>query len=113
MLAEIADKAGKLESFAFETTLSGKGYARHITKWRKAGYRVELFFLSLDSAETAIARVKARVAQGGHNILEETIRRRFASGLANFHSVYKSLVDAWILYDNSSDAPLPMDWSEP
>lgn len=112
MLTEIADKAAKCESFAFETTLSGHGYARHIVEWRRAGYRVELFFLSLDTPETAIARVKARVQQGGHDVPEETIRRRFASGLANFHKLYKPLVDAWLLYDNSGDEPIPLDWSE-
>lgn len=112
MLAEIAEKAARRESFAFETTLSGHGYARHILAWRKAGYRVELFFLSLDAPETAIARVKARVAQGGHDVPEATIRRRFASGINNFHHVYKPLVDVWMLYDNSGNEPIPLDWSE-
>lgn len=81
-------------------------------EWRRAGYHVELFFLSLDTPETAIARVKARVQQGGHNVPEETIRRRFANGLANFHGLCKPLVDVWMLYDNSGDEPLPLDWSE-
>jgi predicted ABC-type ATPase len=112
MLAEIAEKAAKSESFALETTLSGHSYARHIPEWRKAGYYVELFFLSLDAPETAIARVKARVAQGGHDVPETTIRRRFASGIDNFHRIYKPLVDAWMLYDNSGNDPIPLDWSE-
>lgn len=112
MLTEITEKAAKRESFAFETTLSGHGYARHIPEWRKAGYRVELFFLSLDAPETAIARVKARVAQGGHDVPEATIRRRFASGINNFHHIYKPLVDVWMLYDNSGNEPIPLDWSE-
>lgn len=73
---------------------------------------MELYFLSLDTPETAIARVKARVEQGGHNVPEETIRRRFTSGLANFHHLYKLLVDAWMLYDNSGDEPILLDWSE-
>lgn len=112
MLTEIAEKAAKRESFAFETTLSGHSYARHIAKWRKAGYRVELFFLSLDTPETAIARVEARVEQGGHNVPEETIRRRFASGIENFHRIYKPLVDTWMHYDNSGNEPIPLDWSD-
>jgi predicted ABC-type ATPase len=110
-LAEIAEKTGKRESFAFETTLSGKSYARHIPAWRKKGYRVELFFLLLDSPETAIARVKARVQQGGHDIPEVTIRRRFALGIENFLRTYKPLVDAWGLYDNSGNEPIPLDKS--
>lgn len=112
MLAEIAEKTAKRESFAFETTLSGHGYARHIPEWRKAGYRVELFFLSLDSPETAIARVRNRVAQGGHDVPETTIRRRFSGGIENFHNIYKQLVDAWLFYDNSGNEPIPLDWSE-
>ena len=112
MLAEIAEKATKRESFAFETTLSGHGYARHIVEWRKAGYQVELFFLSLDTPETAIARVEARVEQGGHNVPEETIRRRFASGIENFHRIYKPLVDTWMHYDNSGNEPIPLDWRD-
>ncbi len=113
MLTEIAEKFAKRESFAFETTLSGHGYARHISEWRMAGYHVELFFLSLDSPETAIARVEARVEQGGHNVPEETIRRRFASGIENFHRIYKPLVDTWMHYDNSGNEPIPLDWSDP
>jgi predicted ABC-type ATPase len=52
------------ESFAFETTLAGLGYARQIRIWREAGYRVELFFLSLPTPEAAILRVAERVRQG-------------------------------------------------
>lgn len=112
MLAEIAEKSARRESFAFETTLSGQGYARHIVEWRNLGYRVELFFLSLDTPETALSRVKSRVEQGGHNVPEDTIRRRFVNGLANFHHLYKPLVDTWMLYDNSGNEPIPLDWSE-
>ena len=74
---------------------------------------MELFFLSLDAPETAIARVEARVEQGGHNVPEETIRRRFASGIENFHRLYKPLVDTWMHYDNSGNEPIPLDWSDP
>ena len=112
MLAQIQEKFAKRESFAFETTLSGRSYARQIPSWQAAGYRVELFFLSLDQAETAIARVKARVSQGGHDIPENIIRRRFSSGLDNFHRIYKPLADTWVLYDNSGSEPLAIDWKE-
>lgn len=46
-------------------------------------------------------RVATRVAQGGHNIPETTIRRRFVSGIKNF-ACYKLLVNDWQLYDNSA-----------
>ncbi len=67
---------------------------------------VKLFFLRLASPELAIARVRQRVKAGGHNVPEETIRRRFASGLRNFEEIYKPIVDEWALYDNSSKTPI-------
>ena len=70
MLAEIQRRTRKGESFAFETTLSGHIYARLIPRWRKAEYSVRLIFLSLPTPEIAIARVAARVAQGGHRCRE-------------------------------------------
>ena len=60
----------------------------------------------------AVARVAARVAQGGHNVPEDIIRRRLSTGLRNFENIYKYLVDAWILYDNSGSMPIFLDWGE-
>jgi predicted ABC-type ATPase len=80
MLEELARHFAARQSFAFETTLSGRGYLHHIREWQSAGYRVKLVFLQLDSAEEAIARVAQRVRQGGHDIPEATIRRRFLAG---------------------------------
>jgi len=109
MLAEIAARASRGESFAFETTLSGLSYARHIPRWRKAGYRVKLIFLSLPTAELAVERVKARVVQGGHDVPEAVVRRRFDAGLRNFVNLYRGLVSSWSLYDNAGSAPRLVD----
>ena len=103
MLSEIERRVRKGESFAFETTLSGHVYARRIPSWQSAGYRVELIFLSLPTPEIAIARVAARVAQGGHNVASATIRRRFDSGLRNFQAIYMQLVNMWWWYENSGN----------
>lgn len=105
MLSEIQRRIKKGDSFAFETTLSGHVYARMIPGWRKAGYHVKLIFLSLANPEIAIARVMTRVAQGGHHVTSAVIRRRFDSGLSNFHDIYMNLVDRWEWYDNSGSAP--------
>ncbi len=110
MLETIADYARRGESFSFETTLSGLSYAQMIPVWRASGYLVKLFFLSLPDVEMAIERVAIRVKQGGHNVPEEVIRRRFAHGIANFER-YKLLVDDWQLYDNSSAPPELLDES--
>ena len=105
MLSQIARKVSRRQSFAFETTLSGRNYARRIPQWRQAGYHIKLIFLSLPSADLAVARVKTRVAQGGHNVPPEVVRRRFDAGLRNFRSIYCTIVDSWVLYDNSSLRP--------
>jgi predicted ABC-type ATPase len=112
MLQEIEQCARRGESFAFETTLSGIGYLRHIAGWRARGYRVSLFFLTLPNVETAIARVAARVRQGGHDIPEDVIRRRFDAGLENFHHRYKQAVHEWALYDNAGTEPVMLEWGE-
>ena len=112
LLAEIAGKVARRESFAFESTLAGRGYARSIPRWRAAGYHVKIIYLSLPSAELAIARVSARVAQGGHDVPEVAIRRRFRSGLDNFRRIYQPLADAWVLYDNSGPMPVLLEWGE-
>ncbi len=112
MLQEIDDAVAHGESFAFETTLAGMGYRKHIRRWRALGYHVSLFFLSLPDVETAIARVATRVRQGGHDIPDDVIRRRFTGGQRHFNTVYKNEVDDWALYDNGGDAATLLDWSE-
>lgn len=108
MLETIADYVRRGESFAFETTLSGLSYAQMVPVWREAGYTVKLIFLALSSADIALARVAARVAQGGHNIPEAVVRRRFAAGSRNFGR-YKQLVNSWQLYDNSGAPPILLE----
>ena len=114
MLAEIDRLVAEGRSFAFETTLSGRGYLRRIDRWRRLGYRVTLLFLSLRSPDEAIDRVRRRVAQGGHSIPEAVIRRRFHSGIDNLRSVYAERVDSWMLLDNTGKAPVLIEmggWS--
>ena len=112
MLEEMAACVARGESFAFETTLSGVAYLRHIKEWRTRGYHVSLHFLGLPQVETAIARVAHRVRQGGHAIAEPVIRRRFAAGRRNFGNHYRAAVDAWALYDNSGTEPAMIEWGE-
>ena len=106
MLSMIHEYVEKGESFAFETTLSGRGYARRIPRWQQQGYRIKLFFLRLPTPEMAAARVRQRVAEGGHNVPEPVIYRRFHAGWSNFEFIYRDLVDEWALYDNSGENPV-------
>lgn len=64
-------------------------------------YRTHLIFLSLPSADLAMARVADRVRRGGHHVPDAVVRRRFVAGLRNLFSVYIPAVDAWNVYDNA------------
>lgn len=106
LLARIKELAQAKEDFGFETTLAGRSYVRLLTNMKNDGYRIVLFFLWLPSADLAVARVTNRVRQGGHNVPETDVRRRFDSGLRNLFGRYRPLSDAWWLYDASRLPPL-------
>lgn len=105
LLAELAARVARRQSFCVETNLAGRGWVHHIEEWRDVGYRVTLQFLALIDADTAVARVAQRVSQGGHGVPEEVIRRRYHAGLRQLFATYMALVDSWTLYDNSIAGP--------
>jgi predicted ABC-type ATPase len=113
MLSRLRALAQAREDFAYETTLAGRGFARWLRALRASGYRAHLLFLSLPSADLAVARVAERVKRGGHEVPEPTVRRRFAAGLRNFFGIYRSSVDSWQVYDNSLVmGPRLIAWAE-
>jgi predicted ABC-type ATPase len=91
--------------FAFETTLSTRGYVHLLRQARQLGYNIILIFFWLESTDLAKERVKSRVEKGGHNIPTDVIERRYGRGLKNFFSIYKKIVDSWGFYDNSKEYP--------
>ncbi len=93
-----------------ETTLATRSHAGRIRRWRAAGYRVELVYLRPPSADFSVMRVARRVAQGGHGIPEDTLRRRFQLSLDYLETVYKPLVDQWEVYGVSDGEPDLLDW---
>jgi predicted ABC-type ATPase len=105
LLTRINELTKASRDFGFETTLAGRGYMSKLNEMKDHGYRIVLFFLWLPSADLAVARVKNRVRQGGHNVPEPVIRRRFESGIRNLFELYRSRVDAWWLYDASQLPP--------
>lgn len=105
VLERIKELSAAKRDFGFETTLSGRIYVRLLSTMKADGYRVYLFFLWLPSADLSVARVVNRVRQGGHNVPEVDIRRRFDSGLRNLFDLYCPLADAWWLYDASRLPP--------
>jgi predicted ABC-type ATPase len=112
MIQEIAKCVARRENFAFETTLAGQAYLRHIKHWRASGYQISLFFLRLPSVELAIARVAEGVRQGGHDIPEAVIRRRFTAGRTNLEKYYLAAVNTWAISDNSGEEPVLIEWGE-
>lgn len=100
------------ETFGFESTLSGLGYARRIEHLKSMGYRIVLFYLKLPSVEMAMERVARRVLEGGHDIPEDDLRRRFSRSWANFDGIYRPLADDWIVFDNSGQEPIVIEESE-
>jgi predicted ABC-type ATPase len=105
VLQELSRLASARKNFAFESTLSGRTYLRLLNKWKSAGYRIEIVFLSLPSVHLALQRITARVRQGGHNVPKADIIRRFDRSSKNFHALYRPLADGWAIYDNSGSSP--------
>lgn len=109
MARAINDAVAQRLDFAVETTLAGRSYITLIRQWQSNGYRVGLIFLRLPTADLAVERVRHRVRQGGHDIPEDVIRRRFVNGWANFTTLFQPLVDGWELYDASTMPPTLID----
>ena len=105
LLARMRELIAQGKGFGFETTLAGRTYATVLREMRARGYTLHLFYLWLPSVDLAIARVARRVEQGGHNIPETVIRRRFDIGISNLFKLYLPLFDRWYLFDNSTSHP--------
>jgi predicted ABC-type ATPase len=101
MLEHMRELVAKRRSFAFETTLAGRAYARWLGELVREGYAVHLFYYWLRSPELAIRRVADRVLAGGHHVPDDTIRRRYARSARNFLELYRPVVTTWQVYDNS------------
>ena len=101
MLKRIDDLLSQGETFAIETTLAAKSYVNLIRRAKEQEYSVSLLFLWLESPENAICRVALRVSEGGHNIPEDVIVRRYYAGLNNLFQLFMPIVDYWMLVDNT------------
>ncbi|MCD4678995.1 MAG: zeta toxin family protein [Bacteroidales bacterium] len=102
MLKKIDKLISNKQDFAFETTLAPKSYLNTIQNARKNGYEVTLLYLWLDSIELALKRVETRVIEGGHNIPEDVIKRRYISGIKNLFELYVPICNYWMIFDNSN-----------
>jgi len=108
MLREIDSHIRARQSFAFETTLSGRGYLRLIDRLRADGWRVELIYLALPSVQLSILRVAERVAHGGHNVPLSVLRRRFPRSIRLLLESYAPTVDHALCNMNAGTQPVPV-----
>ena len=100
-LKELERLAKSNADFAFESTLSGLTHIRLLKRWKAAGRRIEIVYLTISSPHLGLRRIAARVKQGGHNVRRRDVMRRFTRSWKNFENHYRLLADAWSVYDNS------------
>ena len=101
MLVRIKKLISLDADFAIETTRATKSYHALVKNAQEKGYNIKLLYFWLQSPELALQRVAERVKNGGHNVEEHIIRRRYSSGIRNLFKLYLPVVDYFILIDNS------------
>jgi predicted ABC-type ATPase len=89
-------------SFAFESTLGGDTIPRLLRQAAETGLMVSVWFVGLATPEQHIARVRARVASGGHSIPEEMIRQRWEASRRNIIALMPFLTELRV-FDNSEE----------
>jgi predicted ABC-type ATPase len=90
------------ESFAVETTLSGKNYLRMMLDAKKRGFEVVLVYIGTENVEINLVRIRNRVLAGGHGVPDLDVRRRYKRSLNNLAAAIRR-VDHVILFDNSTE----------
>ncbi|MBQ8451460.1 MAG: zeta toxin family protein [Clostridia bacterium] len=88
------------KSLAYETTLVSNNLIRYIERAKTLGYKVTFNFIGVPSLEQSIERIKERVEQGGHNVLQAVVEHRFLNQFSRIQEVVK-MVDEAYFYDNS------------
>ena len=102
MLARVEELMNEGQDFAIETTLATRSYVNLIRKAQSKGYVVTLLYFWLKMPSLAVERVKLRVESGGHNVSEESIRRRYDMGIKNLFHLYIPVCEYWMIIDNSN-----------
>ena len=105
LIEQIHSLSTQRVDFAFESTLSGKSYLSFLKNLRRMGYTIHIFFLWIPDVHLALGRIKGRVAEGGHDVPAQDVKRRFKRSFGNFITIYKPLADYWSIIDNSSIPP--------
>jgi len=101
MYRRIRELIAEQKTFALETTLASRSIAKLLMGAQEKGYYVTLLYFWLNTPDLAVERVKNRVASGGHNVTEATVRRRYQTGIQNLFELYIPICDYWMITDNS------------
>jgi predicted ABC-type ATPase len=88
--------------FAFESTLAGNTIPALLIEAAKQGFKITVWFVGLSSPEHHLARVRARVAAGGHDIPEAKIRERWNASRRNIIELLPHLTELRV-FDNSAE----------
>ncbi|MFH1798698.1 MAG: zeta toxin family protein [Candidatus Omnitrophota bacterium] len=105
VLGQIKEYSENGVDFGFETTMSGVTYLKYFKMLKEKSCKIHIFFLWIPSSQLAIARVKDRVVQGGHNVPIVDIKRRFERSTETFFKQYRLLADQWMLFNNEQSKP--------
>lgn len=89
--------------FAFETTLGGNTIPRLLAEAAAQGIGIYVWYAGLSSPDLHLKRVRSRVRQGGHNVPEDAVRRRYERSRLNLIALLP-LLAALRMYDNSADS---------
>jgi predicted ABC-type ATPase len=94
----------KLSLLRDQTALGKQHSLRLFYRMKRKLFILLMRFILLSSPDLAVSRVAERVEQGGHNIPEDTIRRRFKAGLLNLEK-YQKAVNSWVIFDGDVNPP--------
>jgi predicted ABC-type ATPase len=105
MLSAIAEAVKSNETFAFESTLSGKNWIKTLEAAKQNNYEIVIYFVFLEKVSLNVQRIRQRVKEGGHDIPRGTILRRYSRSFENFWKIYRPLCDNWFIFDNTGSRP--------
>ncbi|MEK6706445.1 MAG: zeta toxin family protein [Bdellovibrionota bacterium] len=105
LIEQIKVMISQKQSFAFESTLSGRTWFTLLKGTTSHGYQITVYFLYLDSINKNLQRINKRVRLGGHPIPPEAVHRRHPRCFDNFWNLYRDICTDWYVFDNSGKKP--------
>lgn len=97
-LERIAQLIAERASFAFETTLSGRGHLKLLSKAKAVGYTIAIYYLWMPEPAALPLRIGHRVLAGGHDVPTDDVMRRYTRSRANIRD-YAALADTLLVFD--------------